>query len=151
MVASAQRLLTVEDLLEMPSDVRCELIEGRLVEMSPTQESHIMVTSRLARALGRYVDANPDRGDMWVGSGGYVVMRGPDTVTEPDLCIVSQDQAAGRSGRGKGYMPFAPMIPVEVKSPNDTEPEIAKKLGLYLAADVAEVWWARPVQGTVAI
>lgn len=152
MVATApMKLMTIEDLLELPGDVRRELIEGRLVEMSPTQESHVMVTSRLARALGRYFDANPDRGDVWVGSGGYVVVRGPDTVTEPDLCIVSPDQAAGRSGRGKGYMPFAPMIPVEVKSPNDTEPEIAKKLGLYLAAGVAEVWWARPVQGTVVI
>jgi len=151
MVAVAPKLFTAEDLLELSGDTRFELIEGQLVEMSPTQESHVMVTSRLSRALGRYFDANPDRGDVWVGSGGYIVMRSPDTVTEPDLCIVSADQAAGRSGRGNGYMPFAPMIPVEVKSPNDTEPEIAKKLGLYLAAGVVEVWWARPMHGTVAI
>lgn len=151
MAVTAPTLFTIEDLLELPGNTRYELIEGQLVEMSPTQESHIKVTSRLSRALGRYFDEHPDRGDVWVGSGGYIVMRGPDTVTEPDLCIVSTAQAAGRSGRGMGYMPFAPMIPIEVKSPNDTEPAIARKLGLYLAAGVTEVWWARPIQGTVTI
>ena len=151
MVSTQPKLVTVDDLLELPSDLRCELIEGHLVEMSPTQNAHIVVTSRLSRQLGRYFDDNPEMGDVWIGEGGYIVGRDPDTVAAPDLAIVSVDQAKQGSADGRGFMPFAPIIPVEIKSPNDTEAEIARKLSLYLEAGALEVWWVRPAHKTITI
>ena len=51
----------------------------------------------------------------------------------------------------KGFARFAPVIALEVKSPDDRESQIARKLAIYLAAGVAEVWWVRPAERTVTI
>lgn len=152
MVATAPKLFTVEDLLEMAGDVRCELIEGRLVEMSPAHKRHGVITSRLDRRLGRYFDMHPEIGDVWTGDTGYVVHEQPDTVCVPDLAILTRAQVAfGEADDTPEYMPFAPAIPVEIKSPSNSEAEIAGKLSLYLGAGAREVWWVRPAQRTITV
>ena len=143
--------MTIEELLELPGDVRCELIEGQLIEMSPTQEAHVVATSRLNRKLAVYVDGHPEIGDLWTGDGGYIVARNPDTVLVPDLAIVSPEQATGRTTDGRGFLPFVPMIPIEIKSPSDREAEIARRLGLFLKAGAREVWWIRPAEKSILI
>ena len=151
MVATAPKLFTVEDLLELPGDVRCELIEGELVELSPTQEAHVVVASRLNEELVVYFRSHREIGALWIGEGGYIVRRGPDTVLAPDLAVVGVDQTQGRGPRGTGFLSFVPMIPVEVKSPSDSEARIARRLALYLEAGAREVWWARPTNQTITV
>ena len=153
MVASAPtRLLTVEDLLRLSDEPRCELIEGELVELSPAHKRHGVIQNRFARRLGRYFDAHPDLGDVWVGDTGFVVGDALDTVCIPDAAVLTPEQSAyGEVDETPEYMPFVPLIPVEIKSPSNTEAQIAKKLSLYLAAGAREVWWVRPTQRTVTV
>ena len=143
--------MTVEDLIKMPGDVRCELIDGELVELGLTQEAHVVVTSRLNEELVVYFRSHREIGALWVGEGGYIVRRNPDTVLAPDLSIVGVDQLRGRGPQGTGFLTFVPVIPVEVKSPSDTEARIARRLARYLEAGVSEVWWARPAHQTITV
>lgn len=147
---SQQPLKTIEDLLELSGDVRCELIEGRLVEMSPTQEQHGEVASQLNMALVLYLHEHPIA-KLRIGEAGYIVERNPDTVLVPDLAVISLEQWAQRSKDGRGYYQFVPMIVVEVKSPSDREGEIARRLGLFLTGGAQEVWWVRPDEKSITI
>jgi Uma2 family endonuclease len=142
--------MTAEELLALGEECRCELLEGELVEMSPTSVGHMVVTSRLAEALLLYFRANPI-GRAWVGEGGYIIARGPDTVVAPDIAVVSLEQARDATPTTRGFFPFAPLIAIEVKSPWDREAAIARKLALYLEANVPEVWWVRPDHSIVTI
>ena len=152
MVATAPKLFTVEDLLALPGEARVELIEGHLIEMSPAHKRHGVITSRMDRRLGRYFDAHAGTGDVWTGDTGFIVSQTPATVCVPDLAILSPEQLAfGEADETPEYMPFVPVIPVEIKSPNDTEAEIARKLSLYLEAGALEVWWVRPAHKTITI
>ena len=134
----------------MPDEPSCELIEGKLVELSPAHKRHGVIQNRFARRLGRYFDAHPDLGDVWVGGTGFVVGDASDTVCIPDAAVLTPKQAAyGEADEAPEYMPLVPLIPVEITSPSNTEAQIAKKLSLYLAAGAREVWWVRPTQRTV--
>ena len=144
-------LTTIEELLKLPGDVRCELIEGNLVEMSPTQAAHVVVTSRLVTGLVLYFATHAGSGALWVGEGGYIVQRNPDTVLVPDLAIVSSEQVAGHTAATRGFLSFVPMIVVEVKSPSDREAKIAERLGLFLEGGAQEVWWVRPDEKSITI
>ena len=50
----ATQLISAGELAAMDSDVRVELVEGALIEMSSTAPKHIVYASRLARTLGTY-------------------------------------------------------------------------------------------------
>jgi Uma2 family endonuclease len=86
-----QRLLTAEDLWNMPDDdTRRELWDGVLEEMSPAGGRHgetMTVAGSLlyAHGHGRKV------GRVLVGDVGFVLRRGPDRVIAPDICFISAE------------------------------------------------------------
>jgi Uma2 family endonuclease len=141
MVATKQ--VTVEDLENLPEDLRVELIDGELIEMSPTSLDHVVITSRIVLFLNVY-EAERRSIRSWVGEGGYIFRRGPDTVLVPHISIVTKAQLRGLKLGQRGMINVIPTIAVEVKSPSERESHIARKLSIYLESGVREVWWVRP-------
>ena len=79
---------------------------------------------------------------------GYTLRTGPDTVRGPDVSFVFHPLV---EGRGSGFPSGAPDIAVEVFSPSDTAPEMARKVAEYLAAGSQRVWVVYPAGRRVVV
>lgn len=137
-------LLTAEDLLRVPDDGwRYELVEGRLVRMSPTGNRHGRIVMTLLLAVGRFVEER-HLGAVFPGETGFWISPegAPDTVLAPDLAFVR----AGREpdSQEAGYARLAPDLVVEVASPSQGRAEMGAKAQRWLSAGVRLVWIVLP-------
>jgi Uma2 family endonuclease len=148
MVATKQA--TLADLQELDGDLRVELIEGEIVDMSPAGSRHGGVIRALQRRLDAYLDQQTEI-EMYGGDIGYVVGRDPDSVLGPDLVLVTNAQKRLLVEAEDAFAPLAPLIAIEVKSPSDREAMIARKTAIYLAAGVQEIWWVRPKERQIGV
>ena len=85
-------------------------------------------------------------GTCYVESGS-VLFRGPDTVRGPDVSFLSRERAAQVKGR-RGFVPFAPELAVEIRSPENTLAELSAKARDYLEAGTRLVWIGDPPSHT---
>lgn len=134
---SQEVLITGEELYQMPDLGRCELVDGRIVPLSPTGRPHGRATARLTTRLSNFVESH-DLGEVLTTDPGVYTRRDPDTVRAPDVTFISHDRLAGC--KEDGYLDVAPEIVVEVLSPTDRKGQVARKIEEYLAARVLRVW-----------
>ncbi len=131
-----QRIMTAAELLRDSTHAKgYELVEGRLIRLSPTGGIHGLLSGRIARVIGNYVDAH-HLGAVLGAETGFIIARNPDSVLAPDVAFV----VASRQVNIEGYLPFAPDLAVEVASPDQYKPEMATKAQKWLAAGTQLVW-----------
>ena len=124
------KLMTADELLRLPGGDgrRYELVRGVLVEKMPTGDPHGDTTALTTYILTQYT-FDSDYGAVRTGEPGYRLERGPDTVRAPDVAWI----APGRIPPGtQGYPELAPDLAVEVKSPGNSNPEMAAKAQMWL-------------------
>ena len=147
--ASTERLITGEELARMPEIGRSELVEGRIVRMSPTGFRHGGVELRIGTVLNAFVE--PLRiGRVLVGEVGIYTRRNPDTVRGADVLFISNERYA-RASKDKAFLDVAPELVVEVLSPDDRPGEVARKISEYFEAGVLRVWIADPSRRTLRV
>lgn len=122
---------------ELCKDPRWHDLGGKLelngmgvVELSPASNRHGIRQLAVGRVLG---DRLPEGAALVQGS-----VLTSDGVRVPDVAWVSADFMA-RHGDATPF-PQAPEICVEVRSPSNTDAEMAHKTALYLEAGALEVW-----------
>ena len=141
------RLVTAEEFARIPNDdYHYELVEGRVVRMSPPGSRHAVLATRIASLLHHHVGTH--RLGVVMTSGGVKLAANPDTVREPDIAFVRQDRIPA-TGVPDGFWPGAPDLAVEIRSPGDRLSELRAKVGDYLARGVRLVWVVDPKQRTV--
>ena len=143
------KLVTAEELLRMPrgEGVRYELIRGVLVAKMPTGRLHGEAVIRTGTLINVYSDTN-DYGTAFSGEPGYRLERDPDTVRAPDVAWF----APGRLPPGiQGFPELAPDLVVEVKSPSNSNPEMAAKAMMWLSYGSRQVWVEDPERVTITI
>lgn len=148
-MATQIRLVTADELLQMQSDVRCELIEGEIQEMSPSGRTHGRIASRFHSRLGRFVHEN-GLGEAYVADTGFRIETDPDTVLAPDAAFVTAEHEAQAIG-DEGFFPGAPDLALEVISPSDRYSEVAAKVQKYLRAGTGMVVVVDPPKRTVIV
>jgi Uma2 family endonuclease len=141
------RLVTAAELERMPEDdFRYELVEGRLIKMSPVGFLHGVMTARLFAMLLQHAKVH-DVGFV-VTEVGFKLSTHPDTVRAPDIAVVGRERIpAGDMPRG--FISGPPDLAVEVLSPDDRPSEIAAKVNEYLTSGVRLVWVLDPDERTV--
>ena len=144
---SEEKLITGDELYRMPGVGLCELIDGRIVPMSPTNVAHAIIEIRIAAALENFVRARKT-GKVLVGEAGLFTRRDPDRVRAADALFISNERYAQRKKK-HGYLDVAPELIVEVLSPDDTMVEATQKLREYFAIGVRVVWVIDPQAETV--
>lgn len=82
------------------------------------------------------------------GEIGVILRRYPDHLRGPDAAFLTTAQLPPLVSP-EGYLVTIPELVVEVRSKNDTQPEIDAKVADYLAAGVVLVWIADPDARTV--
>ena len=132
-MTSEKTLLTVEDLLRLPVDHRhYELLDGELVEMSPTGGTHGRVIVKLVTLLSTHVEAH-DLGEVLAGDPGIILRRHPDRVRAPDVCLIARERVPA-GGPPSGYLEIIPDLVVEIVSPNDRAADVQAKIEEWLQA-----------------
>jgi Uma2 family endonuclease len=139
---------TVADYLQWPDDIRCELIDGIIYDMSPAPViEHQRLSSVLHFALFRALEdrkggSDGGCGDCQLFTAPIDVVLGPDTVVQPDLIVVcdSEKLANGR------YVDGAPDLVVEILSPSTALKDKREKRNLYERVGVAEYLIVDPAE-----
>jgi Uma2 family endonuclease len=144
-------MLTAADVARLPrtlatTDVKYELHDGRLVVMPPPGDIHARRQARFTAYLFLHGE---QRGHGQVRSEvGLLLRRNPDHLVGPDAAFLTTSQLPPKLSP-EGYLLTVPQLVVEVRSKNDTQPEIDDKVRDYLAAGVLLVWVADPDTQTV--
>jgi Uma2 family endonuclease len=134
---SHEILTTGEELHHRPDLEPCELVNGRIVPLSPTGRSHGRAEARLTTRLSTYVES-VHWGEVLTGEVGIYIRRDPDTVRAADIALISHERLARCNS--EGYLDIAPEIAVEVLSPTDRKGDLFVKIEDYFAAGVLRVW-----------
>jgi Uma2 family endonuclease len=111
---------------------RYELVEGRLVRMSPVNFDHGRIVIQLGALLHLHLKSQPS--GVVVGDVGFKLASNPDTVRGPDIAFVRQERVPASGGRG--FFKGAPDLVIEVLSPDDRPGETRTKVDGYLARGV---------------
>lgn len=150
--------MTADELLALRDSAwQYELVDGRLLRMSPTGLEHFEIVDRLLDALKAYVKQHT-LGIVTLPDTGYAFSRkgAADTVLSPDLSFVSaakvaQPPAPGSPERRK-YLRAVPDLVVQVASPDQFHPaEMEAKARLYLELGVRLVWVVWPALRQVEV
>jgi Uma2 family endonuclease len=143
--------LTAADVARLPrtlatTDVDYELHDGRLVVMAPPGFTHALRQNRFCFALRQHGEL-PGHG-LAVAEVAVLLRRNPDHLLGTDAAFLAAAQLPPRLSP-EGYLLTVPQLVVEVRSKNDTQPEIDAKVRDYLAAGAVLVWVADPDARTV--
>jgi Uma2 family endonuclease len=126
-------IVTAEELERRPrDDWRYELVEGRLVRMSPAALQHGRIVARFLARLSRHVEAH--RLGEAVTEVGFRLASNPDTVRAPDVAFIRRARIPAADARG--FFQGPPDLAVEVLSPDDWPSETRQKIAEYLACGV---------------
>ena len=146
---ATKTLLSVEefDRLEVPEELRYELDEGELIEMTkPRYHPHNRIVRAIDRTLLAYVAQNPI-GEILSADNLFVL--GPATKRAPDLSFLTNERLQkimpGEDIEG------APDLAVEVLSPSDTAAAMRRKVKQYFAAGSRAVWLVFPESREVQV
>lgn len=140
-------LLTGEKLLALGDIGPCELIDGRIVPMTPTGGTHGVVELNLGSELRGFVRLH-QLGWVMVGDVGVYTRRNPDRIRGADVVFISKERLAEPP---QGFLEVAPELVVEIMSPSDRWQDIRQKIEEYFAIGVQWVWIVEPENRAVLI
>jgi Uma2 family endonuclease len=147
-MSETARLVTAEEFEKYPDDdYRYELVEGRVVRMSPPGYIHGRITMAFGALLHQHVRAQAL--GVVFNELGCKLKSNPDTVRGPDIAFIRTDRIPAKDP--KGFWRGAPDLAVEVLSPDDTRSEIRAKTAEYLEAGVGLVVVVDPEKETVSL
>ncbi len=135
---------TVEDYLDLPDDVRAELIGGELYVTPSPNLRHQSAIGALFVALTTHVDQH---------RLGRVVLSPMDVhlptgdVVQPDLIYVSR----AREAICRNWIEGVPDLLVEVLSPFNAERDLVVKRDLYARNEVPAYWIADPMERSIQL
>ena len=136
---------TIEDLYNAPDDGNYELVDGKLVKMSPTGDDPNFTSGEIFASLREFV-RETGKGRARSDGVAYVVDL-------PNRKSFSPDASFSYSRGGMRFVNGAPLLAVEVRSEHDHGPAAnrayERKRADYFAAGTEVVWDVNPVTQTV--
>lgn len=143
---SSLHLVTADEFARIPDDdYRYELVEGRVIRMSPPGFRHGALATRLGIVLGQHIEGH--NLGVLVTEAGFKLASNPDTVRGPDLAFVRRERISA-AGLPAGFWAGPPDLVVEILSPDDRPSEVRRKIDDYLSRGVRLVWVFDPDEKT---
>lgn len=144
--------MTVEQFEQFPMQDGWiyELHEGRLVSMPGPGREHGRIQSRLTILLSQYLTAHQLGSVVGTSCYNLPLPGNHEELLCPDLSYVLPAREAGVVMRGS-YPVLAPDLVIEISSPRDTRPQVARKAAIYLQAGVQLIWVVWPESQTIDV
>ncbi|MGA7934641.1 MAG: Uma2 family endonuclease [Kovacikia sp.] len=149
MINTAIQRLTFEEYLvyDDGTDNHYELIDGSLVLMNPPTIEHFLITKFLEQQLDGEIERLSLPCLTFRETG---VRTGYNKSRLTDLCIVTKAQAKELLGQSAVFQ-TAPLLIVEVVSPDSIKRDYRYKRSEYAALEVPEYWIVDPLEAKVTI
>lgn len=139
------KYVTEDELLALGSDARVEVVNGEIVEMSPTGSLHNFIAGNIYDALKAYAKAHKSGFAYTDGAIFYLELQSQRIFQArvPDVAFVARERIPSDWNVEKPFR-GAPTLAVEVMSPDDDPQEVLIKVREYLEAGAAQVWVVYP-------
>jgi len=132
-ISDEERFVTVEEYLRTSYRPDCDYVDGRVEERNVGEFEHGRVQHMLDRIFGNH---EREWGTVTVPECRLQV--GPKRYRIPDVMVLRREQKVSRIVRE------APLLCIEVLSPEDTWAKMRSRLNDYLAMGVLHVWCFDP-------
>jgi Uma2 family endonuclease len=149
------KLMTSDDLFALPPSKRVDrwLFRGELRESKATKRNpaHSGATATLTALLGVWLNQQPKpRGKVYCGEAYFRIRKDPETNVGIDVALATSEQRA-KTKKKVSFVDGAPLLAVEVLSPNDKQKDIAEAIEEYVDCGVKQVWIVNPYAETVTV
>jgi Uma2 family endonuclease len=131
--------LTESEFMSLPDDGRKYELVGGEVQEAPTNYEHEWIGMRLTELL---LESGARRFGDLLGSGLGCRMRNGD-IRAPDLSFVRSARAPMGADRRKP-LDGAPDLAVEIISPWESRPDMARNVGEYFESGAEQIWQVFP-------
>ncbi|CAA9532937.1 MAG: hypothetical protein AVDCRST_MAG73-1126 [uncultured Thermomicrobiales bacterium] len=147
---TATALFTLEDVERLPDDAhRYDVIRGELIRLAAATAKHGRSANNIHLDMGLFA-RDRGLGRVYSAETGFVLSRDPLTLLCPDVAFVRANRVPSWDD-DEGFFPGPPDLAVEIRSPSETGPDVARKVGEYLAAGTTLVWYADPPHRVVDV
>lgn len=137
---------TLEDYYAIPDDIRVELIDGVIYDMSAPTLVHQRLAGRIFSILDVFVLSKKGKCIPFVSPIDVQLDCDDKTMVQPDVMVVcDRDKIRNRCLYG------APDFVVEILSPSTSKKDSTIKLNKYKAAGVREYWMVDPDKKKVVV
>jgi Uma2 family endonuclease len=133
--------VTAEEATRLDPSGLWELVEGRIIPLSPAGARHGRIVVRVSHVLHAFVEAR-QLGAVLAGDVGFILRRKPDTVRGPDVAFLRA--ARWPTPAPAEFIDGPPDLAIEILSPDDRLGAVSKKVREYLAAGAIAVWVIDP-------
>jgi len=139
--------MTITEFARLQHDGLWELIEGKLVAVTPSADRSGWMSGRIFSRVEQHVERD-HLGWAFPAETGFVLFPEGATVRSPDAAFVRRERLPELTDR---FVPVPPDLAVEVLSPSDRMADALSKVAMYLEAGVRLVWLVDPATRTAAI
>lgn len=134
-LAKKQGEFTLEDYYALPDDVRVELIDGVVYDMSSPLFSHQHMVFEIAVVLREFIKKKNGKCKVAISPLDVQLDCDEKTMVQPDIVILCDKNKIMKHG-----IYGAPDFVVEVLSPSTRKKDMTIKLSKYMNAGVREYW-----------
>jgi Uma2 family endonuclease len=147
------RPMTSDDLEALPASKKVDrwLFRGELRESKVTKRNphHSAAVSSLTALLVGWLKQQPKpRGRVYSGEAYFRLRKDPETNVGIDVALATPEQASAVKKKST-FVDGAPLLAVEVLSPNDKQRDISDAIEEHLDCGTRQVWIVDPVAETV--
>ncbi len=137
---------TIEDYYALPDDIRAELIDGEIYDMSAPQVVHQVLLGSLFNRLSEFVKQKGRQCLPMVAPVDVQLDMDDKTMVQPDILVLCD-----RSKLKKRVIYGAPDMIIEILSKSTWKKDAFVKLEKYLDAGVREYWVVDPDRKKVIV
>ena len=137
---------TIEDYYGLPDDVRAELIDGEIYDMSAPQVAHQVLLGSLFNRLSEFIKRKGRQCLPLVAPVDVQLDMDDKTMVQPDILVL-----CNRDKLKKRVIYGAPDMIIEILSKSTRKKDTFVKLEKYLDAGVREYWVVDPDRKKVVV
>ena len=134
-----EKLYTVEDIYNLPSGTRAELIDGQIYYMAPPSRIHQRIAGKLFTAISHYIESKGGTCEPYIAPFAVFLNENSRNYVEPDISVICDPNKLNDNGCSG-----APDWIIEIVSSGSRRMDYFTKLFKYRNAGVREYWIVDP-------